>query len=378
MTNGITQLIKSVPILSPQDTIRRAAGLIRASDGTSVLVHDFGRIIGIVSEHGIAAYLAASDDLEHALDASIMPLIDPNIILVNSAVTRKEAADIFVTNNTDMLPVIDNKGSYIGIIYRRDVIGLLTQNLRPPVVAGMATPLGVYLTTGSISGGAGSFGLFLTGASLAMMIVGASLIADWLMRFVASFAGAKISLPFIHMLYVLPGFGSLFFYASTVLRVGIFFVLLRLSPLSGYHAAEHMTVNAIESGDALTPDTVKPMPRVHPRCGTNLLAGAGAFVMISSRLGGEAGILLALAIVFIGWRTIGGWLQYFVTTRKPSERQLANGVAAGNELLKHYQEQPSYQLTGLRRMWKLGFPQTALGMFTMLWLLGKIFRIPMM
>ena len=137
--------------------------------------------------------------------------------------------------------------------------------------------------------------------------------------------------------------------------------LLRLSPLAGYHAAEHMTVHAIEAGETLTPDNVRRMPRVHGRCGTNLLAAAGVFLIITTRVHSELAVLFALIVVVVGWRAVGSWLQYFVTTKKPTEKQLANGVAAGNALLARYHERPNYQVYGFDRIWNLGFLQTASG-----------------
>ncbi len=377
MTNGITQLIKGAPILAPDDTVRRAVGLIRASSAGRVLVHDSGQIIGSVSEQAIAAFLANSEDREDLCDAPIRPLIDSNIVLLNSGVTAREAARIFASTEADILPVIDNTGAYRGVLYRSDVVGMLTQNLRPPTVAGMATPLGVYLTTGSLSGGAGSLGLFLTGASLALMMVAANLTVDGLLELAGKLTGINISVLLRSVpLMQHPNLMDLPFYLSIILSVGLFFLLLRFSPLSGYHAAEHMTVHAIEAGEALTPENVQHMPRVHPRCGTNLMAAAGVFMIIADRISNQFGVLLALVVVVVGWRTVGGWLQYFVTTSTPSRRQLANGVAAGNELLKRYQEQPRYQLFGFQRIWKLGLVQTAAGMFAMLWILQTVFKVP--
>jgi CBS domain-containing protein len=65
------------------------------------------------------------------------------------------------------LPVVDASGSYRGMVSRADLVAALGQQVRPPVVGGMATPLGVWLTTGSLSGGAPPLGLFLSGATLA-------------------------------------------------------------------------------------------------------------------------------------------------------------------------------------------------------------------
>jgi uncharacterized protein YqhQ len=43
------------------------------------------------------------------------------------------------------------------------------------------------------------------------------------------------------------------------------------SRLFAYHGAEHKTVNAIEAGAPLTPESVKQFPLEHPRCGTAFL-----------------------------------------------------------------------------------------------------------
>jgi uncharacterized protein YqhQ len=51
------------------------------------------------------------------------------------------------------------------------------------------------------------------------------------------------------------------------------------SRLFAYHGAEHKTVNALEAGAPLTPESVKQFPLEHPRCGTAFLL---TVVMIST------------------------------------------------------------------------------------------------
>lgn len=382
INKAIAQLIKSAPILSEDDTIRRAVGLIRAVNADSILVMRHGQLAGSVSERGITAFLSTSDDPEGALELPIEELIEPDIVLVNRDTTLKQAAEIFTARNVDTLPVIDNYGIYLGVIYRRDVIGLLTKNLRPPSVAGMATPLGVYLTTGSHRAGAGSLGLFLTGASLMTMITIASLIVKGLQLLIEKLTGFPVS-AYVNSppLTMSPSIYDLPFYISTILTIVIMLSLLRFSPLSGYHAAEHMTVHAIEAGEELSPGVVKHMPRVHPRCGTNLLASASVFLIIVTKFNGEFAVLLAMVVVFLGWRSYGALLQSLVTTKPPSERQLKNGVAAGNELLELYMEKPNYQSVGFERIYNMGFLQTAAGMtavFGVLYILQNYLHIPVL
>lgn len=372
---SILPLIKGAPVLEPEDSVRRAAGLIRASDGATLIVTGGGRVIGTVNEQAIASHLAMSDGSDEGLDRPLAPLVNPGPVCISSGANLQQAAHVFGSTDADALPVIDNSGALRGIIYRRDVIGLMTRNLRPPSIAGMATPLGVYLTTGSHTGGAGNLGLFLTGMSLAGMMIAASLIADGLMRLVGLLTGLPIqaylmSAPIGRFnLYDLP------IYIYVGLTIVVMLVILRLSPLSGYHAAEHMTVHAIEAGEAVTTDVVRHMPRVHPRCGTNLMAAAGVFLILVSKFSGGVAVIIALLVVVIGWRAVGGWLQSIVTTKTPSDRQLANGVAAGKQLLERFQEQPNFQLTGFDRIWRMGLLQTASGLATGYWLLTWLLHV---
>ncbi|MDH7602958.1 MAG: DUF1385 domain-containing protein, partial [Armatimonadota bacterium] len=352
---------------------RRAAGLLRASGSSRLPVCRNGSIFGTISERAIAARLAAAEDLGSVLDTPIEPLVEVGVTLLDIRVSPRDAAGVFADCGEDVLPVTDDRGAFRGVLHRRDLLAYLTRNLRPPMVAGMATPLGVYLTTGAVSGGAGSAGLFLTGVSLSLMIILSGLIVDLLQRLFSIATGINVSLFLASPpLTSTPNIYDAAFYLTTVLTIVVFFVLMRVSPLSGYHAAEHMTVHAIESGDVLTYETVRKMPRVHPRCGTNLLAAAGAFVILTTKTNSSVGVLLALVVVVIGWRAVGAWLQYFVTTKDPSRKQIESGIAAGQELLERYQAQPNRVPKPLERIWNIGLLQTAAGMVTVLSLAQQI------
>lgn len=360
---SVGELTRRVPVLEPGDTIRRAAGLIRESGGSRLFVRAGPQIVGSVSERSIAAALGRDGDPDRILDSSIEPLVEPGVSFIDARTSVTEAANVLASGGHDVMPVVDDYGGFYGAVYLRDIVGALAKTLRPPTVGGMATPLGVYLTTGSVSAGAGDFGLFLTGVAIGLLIIMSHALSQGLLKVFGIITGVPISTYLDSVpLTLVPNAYDIPFYASTVLSVVFFMVLMRLSPLAGYHAAEHMTVHAIESGEDLSPQTVSRMQRVHPRCGTNLLAGAGIFLIIVSRFGSDVAVIFGLAVVILGWRAVGGWLQYLVTTKNPSERQLASGIAAGRQLLERYQECPGYVAVGMRRVWKLGFPQTLLGL----------------
>lgn len=363
---GIMELIKHPQVLDVRDSVRRAAALIRATEGSQALVVRDGRIAGFVSEGSLAAFLAAAPDEDSAFIQPIEPLVQQYPLYISSSVSARDAARLFSENDVDMLPVVNEFGGLMGVLYRTDLVGRMTRSLRPPSVGGMATPLGVYLTTGSISGGAGSIGLYLTGIALGLMMVVSKLSSDHLIRAVVRAAGPH------------PIAYGTTDTISAVISIAMLLAMLRLSPLAGYHAAEHMTVHAIEAGEDLRLDAVRRMPRVHPRCGTNILAGAMIFMLITSRFGSDIAVLIAMVILVVGWRTVGNWKQALFTTKPPSDRQLESGIAAGQEILKRFNERPGYTAYGFKRIWNMGFLQAAAGMSTVLtcvYILEKLFRV---
>lgn len=364
---GITELVKHPQLLDAQDSVRRAAALIRASGGSTALVVRESRILGCIREASIAAFLASAPDAEAALRQPIEPLVQQYPLFLGVSVSAREAAGVFAQNDVDMLPVVTEFGALRGVLYRSDVLGLLTRSLRPASVGGMATPLGVYLTTGSINGGAGSLGLYLSGVALGLMMIVSKLAGDHAVRYLIRAVGTRIF-----------AFG-LADTISAILSVAVLILLLRLSPLAGYHAAEHMTVHAIEVGEDLDPDRIRSMPRVHPRCGTNILAGATIFMLITAQFhSSDLAILLAMVVLIVGWRSVGNWIQALFTTKPPSERQIKSGVAAGQEVIRRFHERPNYQAYGFERIWNMGFLQAAAGMATTLtfvYMLEKLFNL---
>lgn len=102
------------------------------------------------------------------------------------------------------------------------------------------------------------------------------------------------------------------------------------------------------------------MPREHPRCGTNL---AVMFTMFSAlTLGLKADAVTSALVSLVTYRFFGQWVQRHITTRRPGRRQLASGIAAGEQLLERYQRgTPPSRHPGLLRLWNTGIIQVAAG-----------------
>lgn len=123
-----------------------------------------------------------------------------------------------------------------------------------------------------------------------------------------------------------------------------------------YHGAEHMVVNAFESGETLSLENVRSHSTIHPRCGTNfvmifltvaivLLSAVGVFVPMNlwtrllSRLlllpiaAGLSYEILKLIALFrhnkiLKVLYLPGYLLQYLTTLRPDESQIEVAILA--------------------------------------------------
>lgn len=362
----ILNILRSVTPVAATDTVGRAAEALRVSGVAELPVFDSGRLVGVVREAGILSALVRHEEETDAGAALVQSVMSQEIVCGNPFMSVGQTAEVMDAHDVQVLPILDQYGRYLGVVTRADVAGALTLSIRPPSIAGMATPLGVYLTTGHIRAGAGDLGLFLAGVSLMILnylAIGLVAVTAWGVEHTTGIRLWTILLS--------PGYGpgTWMDTARNImlgLSVPLFLVLLRMAPLSGYHAAEHQVVHAIERGEPLKPDIVKRMPRVHPRCGTNIVAAVVLFMLVAESFGVEVVAMVTIFIMVFAWRTIGAYVQHYVTTKPASREQLESGIQAGRSLLEKYRENPAYQVTGWRRLWNTGMPQVMLGAAVMM------------
>jgi Protein of unknown function (DUF1385)/Domain of unknown function (DUF6391)/CBS domain len=308
----------------------------------------------------LGALLGANDAATRARvrEMPIRAIMAPPMAWATPAMRASEAAALFDQAGVDTLPVVDAYSSYLGLVTRSDLVQDLVRPFRPPTVGGMATPLGVYLTTGAVSGGAGTLGLMLTGFVMFLVLLLAQGVG-WAVRqqLLAAFDAPLQMLP----MTVRAALGNLFPYA---IQYALFLLLLRFSPIAGFHAAEHQVVHAIERAEPLLVDTVRQMPRVHPRCGTNLVAGVLILFMGGSvlspflgRWGDVGGFALSFVFAMAYWRNVGAWLQQHLTTRPATDAQIESAIRAANEVLQRHSHAPYAPIRPAARLWRMGFLQ---------------------
>jgi CBS domain-containing protein len=329
------------------------------------------RLIGLVREQDLlGALLRAPDGTERARvrEQPARSIMVAPIALVTPSTRVSEAARLLDQSGADVLPVVDAFDTYLGLAARSDLVQDLVRPFRPPVVGGMATPLGVYLTTGAVSGGAGTLALVLTGLALfSLHLVGQGLgeiLVDQIRRV------AVLAFGIGALRAAVPG-GLADFLEQIVpqfAQFALFLLLLRLSPISGYHAAEHQVVHAIERAEPLAVETVRAMPRVHPRCGTNLVAGMMILLLggtLLLPLAGDWGYVLSGIVALAYWRSLGAWLQQHFTTRPATDAQIQSGIVAARQLLAEHGRAPFVpphkRQRPLVRLWRMGFVQILCG-----------------
>lgn len=319
-----------------QDSLELAARKLRENGGILLPVTQDGVFSGVITEAALAGALAVAVDL-----AAPAGEFARGALTVHPRISGAEALRRFQELGPVALVVIDDDGKVVGLLSPSDLFRKSATPLRPPVVGGMATPFGVYLTTGVTGAGVGHLALLSTGALLFSL-------------FLASTVAAMAASGWLANLGLGPDFRAAFEGGVPFL---LFLAGMRLLPLSGIHAAEHKVVHAIERGEELSPRVVGRMPRVHPRCGTNLAVGAAIFMSLGNLPApaiGDLRLLVAGVATLALWRPLGNMMQRYVTTKPPNERQLAMGIRSGNELLAKFAANPSPPGGFLRRIYYSG------------------------
>ena len=292
-------------------------------------------------------------------DASpVFPWAKPETSLRDALETLRRSA-------SPALPILDPRtGQVLAVLSRQE----------PPRLGGMATPLGVYLHDGVSSGGAGFWGLFWMGVAMSALALLAQALAHGLMR------GGAAHFTALHRWEMrLPlGFQMWLSAISPCLSLPLVFVMLRLLPISGTHAAEHQVVHCIERTAPLVPACVRAMPRVHPRCGTNLFAGFTLFLLLFLAVfcGAQAegwplldavslSALLAGPATLLFWRRVGGWTQQWFATRPATDGQIKGAICAAEQVLslrrRRMEAGTVPRFPALRWIWATGFGQILLG-----------------
>jgi CBS domain-containing protein len=109
-------MVRNVLTVDPSDTIGEAAEKMNeANVGAVVVVEDFARIVGIVTERDLLRAVASR---ARAAEARVRQWMTPDPVTIGPDLTIDEAAAIMFDNNFRHLPVVKD-GRPLGIVSLR-------------------------------------------------------------------------------------------------------------------------------------------------------------------------------------------------------------------------------------------------------------------
>ena len=351
--SNIRKLSREIPAVSEYLDILNLSNLFKKYE-TNVLpvINLQGKIIGTVSEYNITLSLInisfKKDSYKHKITVS--DIMNRDFFAETGDKSIKNIIPKIIEDfHEDIIPIVDEKKQYSGnSLVRSDLIYYLTGIIRPMLLGGLATPIGVYITDGKHQAGAGNLGLILTGIVFGFFAL--------IIQFITFFIFSESSPNVLILLF----------------ELSLFIIFLRLTPLVRIHAAEHQTIHTIEKGLPLTLDVVKMQPRPHRRCGTNFMVLiSGIFFIIilimdikifQNPFFSYFFSIISLLFLFLSWKRFGMWLQKYFTTARAPDKYIKNGIKAGKEIIKKNKEDfcPGKTLF-VEKLWNTGFIQILIG-----------------
>jgi len=365
----VGDIVRPCPSLQLNDSVGKAAEALRQSGVAVLPVVADGQVVGIVDEERL---FALSLNSHHRRQVADLMVPVPTVLITEMPIPQAEW--MLQRSGLCALPVVDAMGRLRGVVTRSDIASALLRGLRPPRIGGMATPFGVYLTTGNHRGGVGDFALMTTGVVMALCLAAARAITAFILYALDALLNTRLFSAYLTGIGTIPAapWGGSWLDLIPWAEILLFFLLMRMLPLTGYHGAEHQVVHAIEKGEDLVPEAVSRMPLEHPRCGTNL----AAFMLLLTTIAISHAPAPLMVILVIGtllfWRQAGMLLQRFFTVKRPTQKQLLNGLRAGQQLLQRFQHQPSRFVPLPMQVWNMGFLQVLVGAWLTLGVLNKV------
>jgi CBS domain-containing protein len=105
--------------VAPEDTLGEVAERMTALDVGAVVVKDFGRLIGILTERDLLKAMAAR---VHTSEARVRQWMTENPITTTLDTDVDAAARVMLENGFRHLPVLDESGRVAGVVSLRRVV----------------------------------------------------------------------------------------------------------------------------------------------------------------------------------------------------------------------------------------------------------------
>lgn len=109
--------------VAPEDTLGEVAERMTAVNVGAVVVKDYGRLIGILTERDM---LKAMAERVHTSEARVRQWMTEDPITAGADMDVDEAAQLMLANGFRHLPVVADNGQVIGVVSLRRVVAATT------------------------------------------------------------------------------------------------------------------------------------------------------------------------------------------------------------------------------------------------------------
>jgi CBS domain-containing protein len=115
--------------VAPEDTLGEVAERMSAVNVGAVIVKDYGRLIGILTERDMLKAMAAR---VHTSEARVRQWMTEDPLTASAEMDVEEAAQIMLEHNFRHLPVLDDSGLVVGLVRLRRVVAATKAAARNP------------------------------------------------------------------------------------------------------------------------------------------------------------------------------------------------------------------------------------------------------
>ena len=116
----LADIMRPEPIIvAPEDTLGEVAEQMTAVNVGAVIVKDYGRLIGILTERDLLKAMAAR---VHTSEARVRQWMTEDPLTAPADADAEEAAQIMLEHGFRHLPVMDENGAVAGIVSLRRVV----------------------------------------------------------------------------------------------------------------------------------------------------------------------------------------------------------------------------------------------------------------
>jgi CBS domain-containing protein len=105
--------------VAPEDTLGEVAERMSEVNVGAVVVKDYGRLIGILTERDMLKAMAAR---VHTSDARVRQWMTEDPLTASPQMAVEEAAQVMLEHNFRHLPIVDENGGVVGLVSLRRVV----------------------------------------------------------------------------------------------------------------------------------------------------------------------------------------------------------------------------------------------------------------